>query len=339
MEETTDIVALRGAGREGWVKASVPVLVEGVVEKMGRDGRRYLELQLCDALDRFVLRVWPDAPLFDAVDSLEQGTCLQLDGEFHVHPTFGLEARAWKFRTLEGAEKEEFLAGPAGLRARQQEDYACIEEEVARLKDPRLRALGAAFLERWGARFRRTAAARFFHHARRGGLVEHVAQMMRYAGAVCGANPRLNRDLLISGVLFHDCGKLWENSVEEGGFNMPFDERGELLGHINIGIELVNSLWKALPLESWENLTPKSEDVRLHLLHLVASHHGELQFGSPIQPKTPEAIALHYIDNLDAKLEMLARGYEGGASVGGRIYDKVKPLNVRPVEPLPAHEA
>ncbi|MBE2180091.1 MAG: HD domain-containing protein [Chthoniobacterales bacterium] len=339
MAETTDIAGLRAAGRDGWVKAAVPVLVDAVLEKSSRDGRSYLEVQLCDARDRLVLRVWPDAALFDAAASLASGACLQLEGEFHVHPTFGLEARGWKFRALEGGEKEEFLAGPADLRARQQEDYALIEAAVAGLKDPRLQALGAAFLEKWGTRFRRTAAARFFHHARRGGLVEHVAQMMRYAGAVCSANPKLNRDLLVSGVLFHDCGKLWENSVEEGGFNMPFDERGELLGHINIGIELVNSLWKTLPLEGWEDLTPKSEDVRLHLLHLVASHHGELQFGSPIPPKTPEAIALHYIDNLDAKLEMLARGYEGGASVGERIYDKVKPLNVRPVEPLPAHEA
>ena len=90
------------------------------------------------------------------------------------------------------------------------------------------------------------------------------------------------------------------------------------------------------PLDEWKDLRPDNEDVRLHLLHLIAAHHGELEFGSPVQPKTPEAIALHYIDNLDAKLEMLARGYEGGASVAGRIYDKVKPLNVRLVAPLRA---
>jgi 3'-5' exoribonuclease len=158
--------------------------------------------------------------------------------------------------------------------------------------------------------------------------------MMRYAAAICAANTSLHRDLLQAGVLFHDCGKLWENCMEEDGFAMPFDERGELLGHINIGIELVNTLWKTLPLEDWQDLQPESEDVRLHLLHLIAAHHGELQFGSPVQPKTPEAVALHYIDNLDAKLEMLARGYEGGPTVAGRIYDKVKPLNVRLVAPL-----
>ena len=336
MVEMTGITGLRTAGKDGWVRAAVPVLVDAVVEKASRDGKTYLEVQLCDALDRFVLRVWADNAHYDTCQSLAVGACLRLEGEFHLHPNFGLEARKWTFRALEGEEKETFLAGPAELRARQGADYDFIASEIDGLKDPRLRALGLAFLEKFGPRFRRTAAARFFHHARRGGLVEHTAQMMRYAGAVCAANPALHRDLLVSGVLFHDCGKLWENCVDEGSFAMPFDERGELLGHINIGIELVNSLWKTLPLETWKDVVPDNEDVRLHLLHLVAAHHGELEFGSPVQPKTPEAIALHYIDNLDAKLEMLDRGYKSSAVVAGRIYEKVRPLNVRLVAPLAA---
>jgi 3'-5' exoribonuclease len=334
--ELTDIASLRAAAREGRARAVLPVLVDAVNEKASKDGKPFLEIQLVDARDRFVLRVWSDNGQFAAARELATGACLKLEGEFTVHPQFGLEAKRWSFAALTGEEKEEFLAGPADLRARQEEDYRFITTAVAAMKEPRLRALGEAFLEKFGPRFRRTAAARFFHHARRGGLVEHVAQMMRYAEGVAAANPALHRDLLVSGVLFHDCGKLWENCIEEGGFSMPFDERGELLGHINIGIELVNSLWKTLPLEEWKALVPDSEDVRLHLLHLIAAHHGELAYGSPVQPKTPEAIALHYIDNLDAKLEMLARGYEGGASVGDRIYDKVKPLNVRLVAPLGA---
>jgi 3'-5' exoribonuclease len=334
MSEPTDITSLRLAARTGRTRAVLPVLVEAVNEKASKDGKPFLEVQLVDALDRFVLRVWSDNGQFAAAQELATGACLQLEGEFTVHPQFGLEAKRWSFGPLTGEAKDEFLAGPADLRARQEEDYQFIGSQVAAMKDPRLKALGETFLEKFGLRFRRTAAARFFHHARRGGLVEHVAQMMRYGEAISTANPSLHRDLLLSGILFHDCGKLWENCIEEGGFGMPFDERGELLGHINIGIELVNSLWKTLPLDDWKDLRPDNEDVRLHLLHLVAAHHGELAFGSPVQPKTPEAIALHYIDNLDAKLEMLARGYQGGASVAERIYDKVKPLNVRLVAPL-----
>lgn len=334
MAELTDIATLRKDAQAGRARAVLPVLVDAVTEKASKDGKPFLEIQLVDARDRFVLRVWSDNGQFAAAQELVTGACLQLEGEFTVHPQFGLEAKRWSFSALTGEAKEEFLAGPADLRARQEEDYQLIQSKVASMKEPRLKALGETFLEKFGPRFRRTAAARFFHHARRGGLVEHVAQMMRYAEAIAAANTVLHRDLLVSGVLFHDSGKMWENAVEEGGFSMPFDERGELLGHINIGIELVNSLWKTLPLDEWNDLQPDNEDVRLHLLHLVAAHHGELAFGSPVQPKTPEAIALHYIDNLDAKLEMLARGYEGGPSVAERIYDKVKPLNVRLVAPL-----
>ena len=187
------------------------------------------------------------------------------------------------------------------------------------------------FLDQFGDRFRRAAAARKNHHARRGGLVEHVAQMMRSATAICGVYANLNRDLLITGVLFHDCGKLWENNYPEAGFAQNVSIHGEMLGHIPLGIELVNKLWRDLldsdAARDWLALEPASEDVRLHLLHLIASHHGELAFGSPTLPRTPEAFALHYIDNLDAKSEMVRMAYE--ARQRGR------PRHLRPPVPAP----
>jgi 3'-5' exoribonuclease len=133
----------------------------------------------------------------------------------------------------------------------------------------------------------------------------------------------------VTGILFHDCGKLWENALPENGFVMGYDERGELIGHISIGLELVNSLWRKLAAENseaWKELAPTSEDVRLHLLHLIGAHHGEHQFGSPVSPKTPEAMALHYIDNLDARLEMFAAGYLTAKPLADRIFDRVRPL-------------
>jgi 3'-5' exoribonuclease len=140
-------------------------------------------------------------------------------------------------------------------------------------------------------------------------------------------------------VLFHDSGKLWENALPPDGFTMPFSEAGELLGHIPIGIELVNQLWRRLlageEAGAWSNLQPENEQVRLHLLHLIASHHGELQFGSPVVPKTPEAWALHYVDNLDAKMEMMSAAYVSSRQLGLRIYERVWPLPGNLVAPLP----
>ena len=109
------------------------------------------------------------------------------------------------------------------------------------------------------------------------------------------------------------------------------------MGHISIGLELVNSLWRKILTENgdgWKNLTPASEDVRLHLLHLIGAHHGEAQFGSPVSPKTPEAMALHYIDNLDARLEMFAAGYTTAKPLAARIFDRVRPLPANLVAPL-----
>jgi 3'-5' exoribonuclease len=153
--------------------------------------------------------------------------------------------------------------------------------------------------------------------------------MMRTARAIAPLYPQLNVDLLMAGILFHDCGKLWENALPENGFVMGYDERGELIGHISIGLELVNSLWRKLAAENaetWKHLAPPSDDVRLHLLHLIGAHHGETQFGSPVSPKTPEAMALHYIDNLDARLEMFAAGYLTAKPLAARIFDRVRPL-------------
>ena len=232
-------------------------------------------------------------------------------------------------RPLTAQEKDELLRGPAELRAKQDADWKFISETNAKIRDPRLRGLAETFVKEFGDRFRRTAAARKYHHARRGGLVEHTAQMMRVAAEIAPLYPQLNVDLLLTGILFHDCGKLWENALPENGFVMGYDELGELVGHISIGIEVVNALWRKLSAEnseSWKNFSPPAEDVRVHLLHMVASHHGEKEFGSPVEPRTPEAMTLHYIDNLDARLEMFAAGYTTAKPLAPRIFERVWPL-------------
>ena len=161
---------------------------------------------------------------------------------------------------------------------------------------------------------------------------------MRSAVAISKIYPELNRDLMIAGVLFHDCGKLWENSYPEDGFGQIHSRYGEMLGHIPLGIELVNKLWGDLldssEFEQFSEAKPSTEDVRLHLLHLIGSHHGQLEFGSPVLPKTPEAYALHYIDNLDAKMEMLRDAYSQAAEVAPGIYDRVFPLQANLIRPL-----
>lgn len=328
------IAGLRAAAKDGNVPAVLHAQAEEINRKEGSNGKPFWELRLRDAGDALTLRVWSDSPNFRTCESLAAGDCVAVEGEFYVNGAFGLDSRRWELARLSAEDRESLFAGSPEERATVEREYLYIHEKVGRIADPRLKAVSERFLDAFGVRFARAAAARMNHHARRGGLVEHTAQMMRSAMAICDAYPRLNRDLLTAGVLFHDCGKLWETCPPEAGFSMERELRGELMGHISVGVEVVNSLWRELGKEGWEALVPDSETLRLHLIHLVLSHHGELQYGSPVLPKTPEAIALHYVDNLDARLEMIFAGYETGAEVAPGIFDRVRPLGVGPVAQL-----
>ncbi len=320
----------------------IQVQADGVQEKQTQNGNLYLEARLTDGTEFITWRIFDGNPVFEQMRELPRnGAWLELSAQWIDTGKFGLEPKQPVMRRLSTDEVNLLLQGSDEARLAAAADYGEIITRISALVDPRLRLICELFIERHGERFRRTAAAREIHHARRGGLVEHVAQMMRTAGAICSVYPRLNQDLIIAGVLFHDCGKLWENAYADNSFNMPYSLSGELLGHIPMGLELVNKLWRdALEkpeAKDWIHLEPASDMVRLHLLHLVASHHGELAFGSPVLPKTPEAIALHYIDNIDAKLEIFRRGYSTGNILGPGIFDRVKPLAQHLVEPLHTH--
>ena len=312
--------------------------VESRLEKATSSGSPFFEVKLVDAADSFIWRVFDNNPLFQDAAKLARNAFIQLAGQW-VEGKYGLEPRQVQMRALAEEETSTLLLGDPDLAARQQADYADIVAFIESLRDPRLLKLCLLFLERHGERFRRTGAARKNHHARRGGLVEHVAQMMRCAVALAGLYPQLNRDLLIAGVLFHDCGKLWENAYAESGFTMPYNLTAEMLGHIPLGLELVNKLWRDMmdgpAAGEWGSIEPASETVRLHLLHLIAAHHGTHEFGSPVLPKTPEAVALHHVDNIDAKLEMFRRGYASSKELGPGIFEKSPPWPVNIVAPLP----
>ncbi|MEO0018618.1 MAG: hypothetical protein RLZZ522_1901 [Verrucomicrobiota bacterium] len=332
------IAALKEQAGETPLAAAVVAQLQSHSVRTTKAGKPYLELAFGDATGHFTLKVWSDSPAFHAAEELGQTGVVRLEAKWTQNP-YGLDARDLVFHTPDATALEAFYAGDPKVREKQDRDFADIQSLCDSLADPRLHGLCQWFFTHLGERFRRTAAAKKNHHARRGGLVEHVAQMMRAAAALCPVYPELNRDLLLTGVLFHDCGKLWENSYPEHGFNQIHSLHGEMLGHIPLGIELVNKLWRELleapTAAAWTTLQPSAEDTRLHLLHLIGSHHGEYEYGSPVLPRTPEAFALHYIDNLDAKLEMVRDAYAQSKEIAPGIFDRVFPLSNNLVRPLP----
>lgn len=307
--------------------------------KTTKNGRPYLEVNLADVAGNLTIKIWDNAPCYSAFLALQEEASVAVTATWQ-NSAYGIEAADLDVRPLSPEEEHIMMTGGAELALRQEEDWECICDLIDSLQDPRLGQLCRAMLENFESRFRRAGAARSVHHARRGGLVEHTAGVMRAAAAMCTAYPALNRDLLLAGALFHDCGKMWENAYPEHSLAMPYAETGELLGHISLGIEVINKLWTRLLTDerktAWEALEPPTEQVRLHLLHLVASHHGSLEFGSPVVPKTPEALALNHADNLDAKLEMMRNSYETGTTLAPHIRQGKKPLPGNPVTPLPA---
>jgi 3'-5' exoribonuclease len=335
------IADLKQRTSETPLQACVDAQLQQRTEKTTRKGDPYLELTLTDATSTFTLKAWSNHAQFLEVNKLGPGSFVRLEGSW-TQSHYGIDSESWKIRALDEGEVSSFLSGDPATRARQDKDWEHIYNTCDSIRDPRLHALCRKFLDEFGDRFRRAAAAKKNHHARRGGLVEHVAQMMRSATALGTVYTDMNCDLLIAGVLFHDCGKLWENNYPESGFAQQLSLHGEMMGHIPLGIELVNKIWRDLldsdAAEHWLTHEPPSEHVRLHLLHLIASHHGELAFGSPTLPRTPEAFALHYIDNLDAKYEMVRCAYLNANELAPGIYDRQFPLPANLVSSLPAFE-
>ncbi len=143
------------------------------------------------------------------------------------------------------------------------------------------------------------------HHAYQGGLIEHVVSMAEIADRLCELYSQLNRDLLMLGVLLHDLGKIRELSWDPA---LAYTDEGQLLGHMNIAVEILNE--KLLEVRGETGGREVDAEHILRLKHMILSHHGTLEHGSPRVPMTPEAMVLHHIDNLDAKLHEFTRSIE-----------------------------
>jgi 3'-5' exoribonuclease len=147
--------------------------------------------------------------------------------------------------------------------------------------------------------FREAPAARQLHHAWLGGLLEHVISLLTLADRVATHYPLLDRDLLLTGVILHDIGKTHELSWDIG---FDYTIEGTLLGHIQMGVEMVERAIATLP--------GFPDHLRTLVLHMILSHHGKLEFGSPKLPMIPEALVLNFVDDLDAKMQAISTEFD-----------------------------
>lgn len=188
-----------------------------------------------------------------------------------------------------------------------------LRELLATIESPPLRTLADCFMnddDLVNALCSAPAGVKA-HHAYMGGLLEHVVSMSETAIRLCEVHPVLNRDLLLLGVLLHDLGKTRELSWDP---SFAYTDEGQLLGHMNIAVEMLTE--KLQQAEQLSESTPLPDETVLRLKHMILSHHGSLEHGSPILPMTPEAIALHFIDNLDARLHEFQRAINDDLNTG-----------------------
>ena len=212
------------------------------------------------------------------------------------------------------------------------EMFAELRGIVSGIGNPHLRDLLNAFLDDEPlARMYRTApAAKSVHHAWLGGLIEHVLSLCRLAKAMAAQYDYIDLDLVLTGAILHDVGKIAELTYER---SFGYSAEGQLLGHIIIGLRLLHEKLQRFP-----EFPPK---LRVLVEHLIVSHHGELEYGSPKIPLFPEALLLHFLDNLDSKMECMRkmvatdRHVEGCWTGYSNALDRVVLKTARYLEPEP----
>ena len=252
----------------------------------------YLSLKLVDRTGSVDARMWGKLPE-EFLGEVPAPAYVAVEG--HTHEYRGtLQVKLDRLRLLrpEEVSEEDFLpATELDRRALATE----LEDAGRQLENEHLRALFEAMVtdeDFWKA-FCDAPAAKTMHHARLGGLLEHSVNCMRIARQLAEFYP-VDRDLLVFGAIFHDVGKVRELSWDRGGF--AYTTEGRLLGHVVLGERLVSSYVATLP--------DFPEELKLRLSHVLISHQGETEYGSPERPKTLEALLVHLIDNLDARTAM-----------------------------------
>jgi 3'-5' exoribonuclease len=176
-----------------------------------------------------------------------------------------------------------------------------LRELLRKIESPEMKSLIDRFLSdsSFVHLFKRAPAAKNFHHSTVGGLLEHTLSVCRLALLVAEHYPELNRDLLLAGAFLHDIGKVRELGVST---SIDYTDEGRLIGHLSLGVSMLD--------EKLAAMKGFPEEIALRLKHLILSHHGEYEFGSPKKPAFLEAFALHLIDDLDAKMNGLGRFME-----------------------------
>jgi 3'-5' exoribonuclease len=278
-----------------------------------RNGKPFISLTLADKTGEVEAKVWEDAERLFSM--FHQGDVIEVKGNAEFFRG-QVQITVSELIPLKGEmDLNIFLESAPGNTAQMMKTLIDI---LSGIKNIHLKALIDLFLadRQFVYQFKKAPAAKSFHHNYTGGLLEHTLSVCQMAIKVAEHYPRLDRELLLAGAFLHDIGK-----IEELKLNLQIDytDEGRLLGHVVLGVVMVD--------QKLGELKQFPQELAARLKHLILSHHGQYEFGSPKRPKFLEAFALHMIDDLDAKIIGLGRfmekdNREGSWTDFNRLFDR-----------------
>jgi 3'-5' exoribonuclease len=272
--------------------------------KAKKNGEPYLALTLADRTGQVEAKMWDNVEEF--IDAFEQEDFLKIKGLVNKYKN-RFQLTIHKLRRMEEAEID-FTDYLPKTTKDIGELWRTLTEFVATFQNPHLKALVELFMAdaEIAERYRNAPAAKTLHHAYIGGLLDHVVSLFRSCDLMCRNYPQINRDLLLTGAFLHDIGKTQELTYNRA---FSYTTRGQLLGHMIIELEMLQAKLAQLP--------GFPAELKALLEHLIISHHGQYEFGSPKLPMFPEALMLHYLDDLDSKMEAMRAHFQREAELEG----------------------
>src|SRR5256712_65501 len=272
--------------------------------KPKKTGEPYLALTLGDRSGHVEAKMWDNVE--DAIDVFDQDDFIKIKGLLNKYKN-RFQITIHKVRLL-GDSEVDFADYLPKTTKDIGELWKTLTGFVATFQNQHLRALVELFMadSEIAERYRNAPAAKTLHHAYIGGLLDHVVSLFRSCDLISRNYPQVNRDLLLTGAFLHDIGKIQELTYNRA---FSYSTRGQLLGHMIIELEMLQAKLAQLP--------GFPEELKILLEHMIISHHGQYDFGSPKLPMFPEALMLHYLDDLDSKMEAMRAHFEREVDLDG----------------------
>jgi len=284
------------------ITSNFVVVVKQVKPK--KTGEPYLALTLGDRSGHIEAKMWDNVQ--DALDAFEQDDFVKIKGLLNKYKN-RFQITIHKLRRL-GDSEVDFSDYLPKTTKDIGELWQTLAGYVASFQNVHLKALVESFMAdpEIAEAYRMAPAAKTLHHAYIGGLLDHVVSLCRCCDAVSRNYPHINRDLLLTGAFLHDIGKIHELTYNR---SFSYSTRGQLLGHMVIELEMLQAKIALVP--------GFPDELKTLVEHLIISHHGQYEFGSPKLPMFPEALMLHYLDDLDSKMESMRAHFERGGDSEG----------------------